>query len=104
MPQSESVITLTPAETPVVPATSRQERSADATVLSGSFIMLVAMMLVNIFNFAYNMVMARMLGPGAFGNINAAVIMIAEKAADLVAGHAAPTAIRAATVETGIEA
>jgi len=38
------------------------------------------------------------------GNINAAVIMIAEKAADLIAGQAAPTAIRAATVETGIEA
>jgi O-antigen/teichoic acid export membrane protein len=45
-------------------------------VLSGSFIMLVAMMLVNVFNFAYNMVMARMLGPAAFGNINAAVTLL----------------------------
>jgi O-antigen/teichoic acid export membrane protein len=50
--------------------------SAQATVLSGSFIMLVAMMLVNVFNFAYNMVMARMLGPAAFGNINAAVTLL----------------------------
>src|SRR6478735_4780547 len=55
---------------------SRRQRSARATVLNGSFIMLVAMMLVNLFNFAYNMVMARMLGPGAFGNINAAVTLL----------------------------
>ena len=38
--------------------------------------MLIAMMLVNAFNFAYNMVMARMLGPAAFGNINAAVTLL----------------------------
>jgi O-antigen/teichoic acid export membrane protein len=54
----------------------RPQPSAQATVLSGSFIMLVAMMLVNVFNFAYNMVMARMLGPAAFGNINAAVTLL----------------------------
>src|SRR5690242_14961497 len=75
MPQSESVITLTPTKAPVAMG-SRQRRSARATVLNGSFIMLVAMMLVNIFNFAYNMVMARMLGPAAFGNINAAVTLL----------------------------
>jgi len=75
MPQSESVITLTPTKAPVA-VESRQQPSAHATVLNGSFIMLVAMMLVNIFNFAYNMVMARMLGPGAFGNINAAVTLL----------------------------
>jgi O-antigen/teichoic acid export membrane protein len=45
-------------------------------MLNGSAIMLVAMMLVNVFNFAYNMVMARMLGPAAFGNINAAVTLL----------------------------
>jgi choline dehydrogenase-like flavoprotein len=38
------------------------------------------------------------------GNINAAVIMIAEKAAALIAGQVAPAVLRAATVETGIEA
>ena len=38
--------------------------------------MLVAMMLVNIFNFAYNMVMARMLGPGSIWNIDAVVTLL----------------------------
>lgn len=76
MPQSESVITLTPADAPVAAAAVRPQRSASSTMLNGSAIMLVAMMLVNIFNFAYNMVMARMLGPAAFGNINAAVTML----------------------------
>ena len=52
------------------------QRSDRSTMLNGSAIMLVAMMLVNLFNFAYNMVMARMLGPGAFGNINAAVTLL----------------------------
>jgi O-antigen/teichoic acid export membrane protein len=76
MPQSESVITLTPADASVAAAQVRPQRSERSTMLNGSAIMLVAMMLVNIFNFAYNMVMARMLGPGAFGNINAAVTLL----------------------------
>jgi O-antigen/teichoic acid export membrane protein len=76
MPQSESVITLTSADASVAAPAVRPQRSARSTMLNGSAIMLVAMMLVNIFNFAYNMVMARMLGPGAFGNINAAVTML----------------------------
>src|SRR6476660_1375643 len=76
MQQTESVITLTPADAPVAEAAVRPQRSERSTMLNGSAIMLVAMMLVNIFNFAYNMVMARMLGPGAFGNINAAVTLL----------------------------
>jgi O-antigen/teichoic acid export membrane protein len=76
MPQTESVITLTPAEAPTATAEARPQNSARSTMLNGSAIMLVAMMLVNIFNFAYNMVMARMLGPAAFGNINAAVTLL----------------------------
>jgi O-antigen/teichoic acid export membrane protein len=76
MPQSESVITLTPADASVASAAMRPQRSASSTMLNGSAIMLVAMMLVNIFNFAYNVVMARMLGPAAFGHINAAVTML----------------------------
>jgi O-antigen/teichoic acid export membrane protein len=76
MPHSESVITLTPADASVAPAVTRPQRSASSTMLNGSAIMLVAMMLVNIFNFAYNVVMARMLGPAAFGHINAAVTML----------------------------
>src|SRR3954471_17109915 len=71
MPQSESVVTLSRAEAPAVPA-----RSARSMVLSGSLIMLISMMLVNLFNFAYNIVMARMLGPGEFGHINAAVTLL----------------------------
>src|SRR5580765_7168111 len=76
MPQSESVITLPEIDAPVTVAATRTQQTAHATVLSGSFIMLIAMMLVNVFNFAYNMVMARMLGPAAFGNINAAVTLL----------------------------
>ena len=76
MPQSESVITLTAADASVAAAHAHPQRSDRSTMLNGSAIMLVAMMLVNIFNFAYNMVMARMLGPGAFGNINAAVTLL----------------------------
>jgi O-antigen/teichoic acid export membrane protein len=75
MSQSESAITLTEIDAHV-PVAPMRRPSAQATVLSGSFIMLVAMMLVNVFNFAYNMVMARMLGPAAFGNINAAVTLL----------------------------
>src|ERR1700732_3370730 len=74
MPQTESVITLNPADAPA--AAAHSQRTARSTMLNGSAIMLVAMMLVNVFNFAYNMVMARMLGPGAFGNINAAVTLL----------------------------
>jgi len=74
MQHSESIFTLPRAEAPVV--TAPVERTAQSKVLSGSLIMLVAMMLVNVFNFAYNMIMARMLGPGAFGNINAAVTLL----------------------------
>src|ERR1700753_2562018 len=73
MSQSESVVTLAPVDASI---TEARPRSAQATVLNGSFIMIVAMMLVNLFNFAYNVVMARMLGPAAFGNINAAVTLL----------------------------
>src|SRR5258708_11456893 len=75
MPQTESAITLPPVK-PVAPSVELSQRSARSTMLNGSAIMLVAMMLVNVFNFAYNMVMARMLGPAAFGNINAAVTLL----------------------------
>ena len=60
-----------------VAVTAQLQRSRDqATVLSGSLIMLISMMLVNIFNFAYNIVMARWLGPAEFGHINAAVTLL----------------------------
>jgi O-antigen/teichoic acid export membrane protein len=45
-------------------------------VLGGSLIMLVSMLAVNGFNFAYNIFMARFLGPSEFGHINAAVTIL----------------------------
>src|SRR4029077_4270944 len=76
MPQPESAVTLSRADGPVAVTMKTQSRSARATVLSGSRIMLISMMLVNVFNFAYNIVMARMLGTAEFGHINAAVTML----------------------------
>ncbi len=75
MQQSESVVTFSRADAPVTVA-EPHTRNLHARVLSGSLIMLVSMMMVNIFNFAYNVVMARMLGPGEFGHINAAVTIL----------------------------
>lgn len=72
MQPSESVVTFSRADAPVLV----KPRSVHARVLSGSLIMLVSMMLVNLFNFAYNVVMARTLGPGEFGHINAAVTIL----------------------------
>ncbi|HZD95088.1 MAG TPA: oligosaccharide flippase family protein, partial [Candidatus Sulfotelmatobacter sp.] len=74
MSQSESVVTLSRAD--AAGAAVPRPRSAHAMVLSGSLIMLISMMLVNLFNFAYNIVMARMLGPAEFGHINAAVTLL----------------------------
>jgi O-antigen/teichoic acid export membrane protein len=76
MPQPESAVTLSRADVEVAMTAKQQPRSAHATVLSGSLIMLISMMLVNVFNFAYNIFMARMLGPAEFGHINAAVTML----------------------------
>lgn len=76
MPQPESVVSLSRADGPAAVAARPQPRSVRATVLSGSLIMLISMMLVNVFNFAYNVVMARMLGPAEFGHINAAVTIL----------------------------
>lgn len=76
IPQTESVVTVAGADAPVSAVSTPRSRSARSMVLSGSVIMLVSMMLVNIFNFAYNMFMARMLGPGEFGHINAAVTIL----------------------------
>src|SRR6185312_10463914 len=45
-------------------------------VLGGSLVMLMSMMMVNGFNFAYNVFMARVLGPSEFGHINAAITIL----------------------------
>ncbi|HYX51877.1 MAG TPA: oligosaccharide flippase family protein [Candidatus Limnocylindrales bacterium] len=76
MAQSETVVTFTQSETPAHDTPVSRTRSARSLVLGGSLVMLVSMLLVNGFNFAYNMVMARVLGPSAFGHINAAVTIL----------------------------
>jgi len=45
-------------------------------VLSGSIIMLLSTSLVSVLNFAFNVSMARMLGPAQFGHITAAVTIL----------------------------
>jgi O-antigen/teichoic acid export membrane protein len=51
-------------------ATLRTE-STHARVLGGSIIMLLGSAMVSLFNFGYNVVVARMLGPAAFGHVAA---------------------------------
>jgi len=63
-------------EMPVAAMEKPQSINARRVVLGGSVIMLISMMLVNVFNFAYNVVMARLLGPADFGHINAAVTIL----------------------------
>jgi len=75
MSQPDSAVTFPPATTPVA-IEQHRGRSARSLVLGGSLIMLFSMMLVNGFNFAYNVFMARMLGPSEFGHINAAVTIL----------------------------
>ena len=74
MSQPDSAVTF-PANPPLA-ATEKPRRNARSLVLGGSLIMLVSMLLVNGFNFAYNVFMARVLGPADFGHINAAVTIL----------------------------
>jgi O-antigen/teichoic acid export membrane protein len=55
-----------------------QFRRKDATgiVLNGSILMLLSTTLVSLLNFAYNVVMARMLGPSLFGHVTAMVTLL----------------------------
>lgn len=49
-------------------ASLRSER-AHVRVLGGSIIMLLGSILVSVFNFGYNVTVARLLGPSSFGNV-----------------------------------
>src|SRR5579884_2671981 len=49
---------------------------AHSRVLGGSLIMLLGSGMVSIFNFAYNVAVARMLGPAEFGHAAAAVTLL----------------------------
>jgi O-antigen/teichoic acid export membrane protein len=59
-------------------AVAAQFRRKDpgAIVLNGSIIMLLSSVLVSLLNFAYNVVMARMLGPSRFGHVTASVTLL----------------------------
>jgi O-antigen/teichoic acid export membrane protein len=76
MSQPDSAVTFPAAGTPVTVEKKSQSRSARSLVLGGSLVMLISMMLVNGFNFAYNVFMARVLGPSEFGHINAAITIL----------------------------
>lgn len=76
MSQPDSAVTFPPASTPVAVEKPHRFQSARALVLGGSLIMLLSMLLVNGFNFGYNIFMARVLGPSEFGHINAAVTIL----------------------------
>ena len=65
-----------PAEDVYRMAHNGDEKARRIFEVMGSALGIAVAMLVNVFNFAYNMVMARMLGPAAFGNINAAVTLL----------------------------
>lgn len=76
MSQPDSAVTLPRAGAPVPVASTPHIRSTRSLVLGGSLVMLVSMMMVNGFNFAYNVFMARVLGPSEFGHINAAITIL----------------------------
>jgi len=76
MSQSDSAVTFPAAGAPVAVETKSQRGSIRTLVLGGSLVMLISMVLVNGFNFAYNVFMARILGPSEFGHINAAITIL----------------------------
>lgn len=78
MAQTDSAVTVAerPSWLAAVTAPLRQKTGAQSAVLSGSIIMLASMAIVSVLNFAYQIVMARMLGPSQFGHINAAVTIL----------------------------
>jgi O-antigen/teichoic acid export membrane protein len=57
-------------------ATQLRRKDPKALVLNGSIIMLLSSTLVSLLNFAYNVVMARMLGPARFGHVTASVTLL----------------------------
>ncbi len=77
MSEAESVATL-PARPDRFSAVRARLRGSSprSAVLGGSLIMLLSMGFVNLFNFSYNVFMARELGPAEFGHINAAVTIL----------------------------
>lgn len=77
MSQPQSVVTYVERAARLEPVSGELSRKeSHARVLSGSIIMLLSTSLVSILNFAFNVSMARMLGPAQFGHITAAVTIL----------------------------
>ncbi|HEY6307555.1 MAG TPA: oligosaccharide flippase family protein [Candidatus Angelobacter sp.] len=60
----------------VAVAAQFRRKDPGAMVLNGSIIMLLSSILVSLLNFAFNAVMARMLGPSRFGHVTASVTLL----------------------------
>jgi len=77
MTPHDSIVTL-PQRPSLLLAVAAQLRRKDpkALMLNGSIIMLLSSTLVSILNFAYNVVMARMMGPSKFGHVTASVTLL----------------------------
>lgn len=77
MSESHGVVTYVEGATRLEPMKGELSRKqSHARVLSGSIIMLLSTSLVSVVNFAFNVSMARMLGPARFGHVTAAVTIL----------------------------
>lgn len=76
-PHDSGAVTLSDQHGPLAAGAAESRRTgARAIVVGGSIIMLASTTLVSILNFAYNVVMARMLGPSKFGHVTASVTLL----------------------------
>ena len=77
MTPHDGIVTL-PERPNLLLAVAAQLRRKDpkALLLNGSIIMLLSSTLVSLLNFAYNVVMARMLGPSKFGHVTVSVTIL----------------------------
>jgi O-antigen/teichoic acid export membrane protein len=77
MAHRDTTVTLPEPSDQVLRVTDRPPaKKLQSLVLGGSVIMLLSTTLVSIMNFAYNVVMARMLGPSRFGHVTASVTLL----------------------------
>src|SRR5215472_5500008 len=77
MTPRDSVVTFPePRKGLVAVAGEPRRKGLRGVLVGGSIIMLASTTLVSIINFAYNVVMARMLGPSRFGHANASVTLL----------------------------
>ena len=75
MSERDTAVTF-PVNPSLAVADKPRRRNIRSLLLGGSLVMLVSMLLVTGFNFAYNVFMARVLGPADFGHINAAISLL----------------------------